>query len=103
MNMLRKDIWHEWEPRMILPLFKGVENIVDFIANDDLNQIPFKQALKPMYFFIKKQRGFSTTAKAYSDFVFRKKINYRGIFLDRAGNFLFEEKFEGKFGPGDLF
>lgn len=104
--MLPKGMWKAWEPRVILPTFKGVDNIVDFSVQPSLNKayqgIIYTLAY-PLYNVFKKRSSIGIAFKHYQNILFRSKIVFRIILLSRSGEYIHQWNVPGKYSPGDYF
>jgi len=99
-------LWRSWEPRVILPTFRGCDNIIDFSVNSSLNRSRggiFYSLSYPIYNLYKKRNSFRTMLRHYRNMIFRSAIRYRCILLSREGEYLYQWKLEGRYREGDYF
>jgi hypothetical protein len=100
--MLPPDLWSPHEPRAMLPVFGDMQNSIDFSVQPSFMPT-WRSYAQPLYWLYRKRKNSAAVARDYANLLFRRRLGFRGAFLDRSGRLLCELDFARGLGVGDFF
>lgn len=100
--MLPLKLWSPTEPRLIFPVFAGMENVIDLTLQPGPRRT-WRDLARPAYNHYRRGKPLGPVLRDYWNLVFDPAYRFRGCYLDRDGKLLLNTPLPGRFREGGYF